>query len=578
MNEAEASSQQNLKKQGHYICVCVCFFVHVMALVWMAWSNSPVHNEVAHLPAGLSHWKFWDFRLYRENPPFVRMLATLPLLAIPGVEIDTTVDSGPYSRPEFGFGERFARRNGRQIVSLFRIARIACIPLSVLGAWVCYRWSVELYGSQAGLIALSLWCFCPNVLAWGSAITPDLGAASLGLAANYSFWAWMRRPSPRRALTTGLLLGLAELTKSTWLLLFLIWPFCWYWRRVQNVRDTPTTGRQADNSPPSGPGLLGIMLMGLCVLNWGYGFEATGRHLADYRFISRTLGGVDAHEIPGNRFRGTILASLPVFLPEDYVCGVDSQKHDFERQMLSYLGGEFRTGGWWYYYVYGLLVKTPSAVIVLFLLACFPWRSRRAFHRELWSDVTVYAPAIAGLLLVSSQTGFNQHLRYVLPFIPYAYIFVGRLGGAECFRKPLLRRTVYVLLLFGAVESLFAVPHSISFFNTISGGPLQGYRHLLDSNIDWGQDLLHLKKWQDEHPEAVPLHVATFGSFPTELTGIQANLLQEPNQPLPSGWYAISVNRLHGYGHHIADDDLAVFRTMQPVDRAGYSISILRVD
>jgi hypothetical protein len=37
-------------------------------LGWIAFSNSPVVDEIAHLPAGLSHWKFQKFNLYRVNP------------------------------------------------------------------------------------------------------------------------------------------------------------------------------------------------------------------------------------------------------------------------------------------------------------------------------------------------------------------------------------------------------------------------------------------------------------------------------------------------------------------------------
>jgi hypothetical protein len=63
-------------------------------------------------------------------------------------------------------------------------------------------------------------------------------------------------------------------------------------------------------------------------------------------------------------------------------------------------------------------------------------------------------------------------------------------------------------LLWSIASSLGVYPHSLSYFNELVGGPANGHAHLLDSNIDWGQDLLLLKEWLDAHPEASPLGLA----------------------------------------------------------------------
>lgn len=41
-------------------------------------------------------------------------------------------------------------------------------------------------------------------------------------------------------------------------------------------------------------------------------------------------------------------------------------------------------------------------------------------------------------------------------------------------------------------SSLWFYPHSLSYFNELVGGPANGPRHLLGSNVDWGQDLRYL--------------------------------------------------------------------------------------
>jgi hypothetical protein len=53
------------------------------------------------------------------------------------------------------------------------------------------------------------------------------------------------------------------------------------------------------------------------------------------------------------------------------------------------------------------------------------------------------------------------------------------------------------MLAWSVGSSLWYYPHSLSYFNELVGGPMGGPKHLLDSNIDWGQDLFYLKDWLD---------------------------------------------------------------------------------
>jgi hypothetical protein len=44
-------------------------------------------------------------------------------------------------------------------------------------------------------------------------------------------------------------------------------------------------------------------------------------------------------------------------------------------------------------------------------------------------------------------------------------------------------------------------PNKISFFSQISGGWREGYKHLSDSNTDWGQELQVLINWIKNNPD-----------------------------------------------------------------------------
>lgn len=205
---------------------------HAMLLGWGALRHSPTRDEAGHLPAAVSHWRFGRFDLYRVNPPLVRMIAATPLLAFDLKFRWDEVDLEFAQRREFPIGRQFIEDNGEEAFWCFTLARWACIPISLGGGYVCFRWSREMYGPSAAIFALTLWCFCPNILAHGQLITPDVGAAALGLAAAYFFRLWLQGPTYSRAFSAGLFLGLAELAKFTWLVLFPLWLVLWLaWRK-----------------------------------------------------------------------------------------------------------------------------------------------------------------------------------------------------------------------------------------------------------------------------------------------------------------------------------------------------------
>ena len=218
-----------------------------------------------------------------------------------------------------------------------------------------------------------------------------------------------------------------------------------------------------------------------------------------------------------------------------------------------------------------------------------------------WRDeLTVLAPAALVLALVSAETGFNHHLRYILPIFPFAFVWMSK--AARAFERK--NRVAAVLagsaVAWAVASSLWVYPHSLSYFNELVGGPENGSEHLVDSNIDWGQDLLYLRDWLKEHPEARPLGLAYFGYFDPRVAGIEFTMpppgptspeeASGPNArelgPRP-GWYAVSVTMLRGYQYHLFDgcggeksfalNSFAYFLRFRLVGRAGWSIYIYHI-
>jgi 4-amino-4-deoxy-L-arabinose transferase-like glycosyltransferase len=575
--------------------------VHSCLLAWGAYRQSPTYNEVAHLVAGISYWQFGQFDVYRVDPPLTRLVAALPVLAAKPTTDWKSFREHPGARPEFHLGKDFVAANGERSLWLYAIARWACIPFSWLGAWICYRWAQELYGLRGAFLALALWCFEPNILAHAQLVTPDLGATALGLTASYCFWRWLKTPTWAWTLIVGGVLGLAELTKFTWLILFALWPVLWTVWRLSDLQ-ARTERRHWFREAAQ----LGVaFLLAIYVINLGYAFEGSFQPLNKFQFVSNAFTGTemaDDHRTKqhvSNRFVGSRLGALLVPFPSDYVIGVDLQKKDLENfSQKSYLRGEFRDHGWWYFYLYCLSIKTPIGLWVLLSLGRFTAAFVRPERRPhtVRDTLALLAPGAAVLFLVSSQTAFTIHFRYVLPLLPFLFIWASRSAALPPIHRRFYSLAMEATITWLIASSLWIYPHSLSYFNEVVGGPNNGANHVLDSNIDWGQDLLFLRDWVKDHTEARPINLAYSGYFNPIDVGIEyqfpnalllGNGIPGKTISLEPAWYAISVNLLRGMKSPMPTADgnwnalstsaAADFRTLRPIGRAGYSIYLFHV-
>jgi hypothetical protein len=292
--------------------------------------------------------------------------------------------------------------------------------------------------------------------------------------------------------------------------------------------------------------LSAILLGSIWVINVGYSFEGTGTRLGDFTFVSKLMTDSETCQYR-NRFSETSVAVVPIPLPVNFVAGIDSQRHDFERfEHLSYLGGCFQQTGWWYYYLYAFAVKIPVGTLGLLCLSVIARFIGQIRDQSLCAEVVLLCPSLMVLGLVSSQTGFNEHMRYALPVLPCVFIWMSQIA-----ESPLRRWRFAAVLALGcsAISCMAAYPHMLPYFNELAGGPLRGSEHLLGSNVEWGQDYLLLKKWGEEHPEARPMYVggerfynpADIGIDAIDLSRIPALTTQ---RSAAKGWYALGINEL----------------------------------
>jgi hypothetical protein len=412
--------------------------------------------------------------------------------------------------------------------------------LGVALAWVIYVWSSELWGRRGGLFSLALACLSPTLLAHAGLVTTDLPSALGFSLALWSFWRFSREPGWARAAICGLFTALALLIKFSTLLLgpmllllgltWCGWPGLRARERRQRLRWLATTLAL----------IAAIAYLGLWA---GYGFRFAAAE-PGYA-LNWSVVGLDEGPVAAAVHRA-IDARL---LPEAYLYGLAYFLGGAERR-VAFLNGEESVVGWWYYFPEAFLLKTPPALLLILVLvgvSALTRRGWRSFHGwYLVLPVLVYVS-------VSIQANLNIGHRHLTPLYPLAFVLAGALP--RIWSGWSKRRLALALLLAAyAISFAFATPRYLSYFNFLAGGSGGGWRYLLDSNIDWGQDLVRLADWMRRN-EVDEIDLAYFGTADPAAHGIRFRKVfmvhdfhpsRRSVRPEPGRIVAVSVNLLQG--------------------------------
>jgi len=502
--------------------VCILLGIMSISCVLSMRLKSPTVDEFAHLPAGYYYWKTGDFSLYGKNPPLIRLLCALPLLSM-DISIDTNAsEAGAGDWRPWVFGTHFMRKNAAAYSRIFFAGRIPVVILAlILGIYV-FRWARELYGLRGGLLSLLLYSFSPNILAHSRLATTDMGCTCFMFIAVYYYWRSIRNNGRWAWIGAGICLGLALLSKFTALLLLPIFLLL-----------LPLSSRSKSKFwKPLKAGtlrLLEIIVVAVFILNLGYGFQESFKTLRSIPHESQFFSKL-------NRFP---FNAVPLPIPAAYLSGFDRQKLDSERGVfLNYLRGRLSNTGWWYYFIYAFVVKTPIPLhigIIICIIYAF-WRRDRERDRSF-----LIIPVLVIIVVFSFLNNINVGLRYILPVFPFLFVWLGRLAQLRL-RQALLRWATGVLIVAYVTSSVSIFPDYLAYFNVLAGGPDRGCHHLLDSNLDWGQDLKRLKGYMEEN-KIKEVGLAYFGHVDPAIYGIPYHLIGPHAE---SGYVAVSANYLYG--------------------------------
>jgi hypothetical protein len=558
--------------------------------------KSMTFDEMAHLAGGYTYWAFNDYRLHPENGNWPQRLGAVPALlsgaSFPRLDQPAWTTSNVYA-----MGDQFLYSSGNDADTVLGRGRAVMALLGVaLGALV-YGWARRLVSPAGGWVALLLFTFSPTLLAHGALVTSDIAAALFFTAATGAMWRALHRVTPATVGGAGVLLAGGFLSKLSGPILI---PVGILMLVVRSIGGRPLVLSFRDRTieftsrARQSMVLLGVTaVLGLVVwtLIWAsFGFRYTAFH-AGTTGKDTFLGQMT--EQPGVAGAALTTARRFHLLPEAYIYG-SALTVQFASERAAFLNGRFSTTGWWWYFPYAFAVKTtiPGMIVGLFAFAALVARWKRGDAGHPWpvsAKASLYAgtPLLA-LLFVYWTFALTTHLnighRHLLPIYPALCILA---GGAAFWVEPLFARTrkpepqtgrerrrqraitspgtsvsrprmaaavaTVALLAWHALESVNIRPNYLAYFNQSVGGPSQGYKHLADSSLDWGQDLPALKQWLDRQglqpPGQSPVYLSYFGTARPEHYGIRANMLAgfidrrppEAPAPLGAGVYCISA-------------------------------------
>jgi len=281
-------------------------------------------------------------------------------------------------------------------------------------------------------------------------------------------------------------------------------------------------------------------------------------------------------------------------LPEAYIYGfIRAESISYNRP--SFLLGRYSNTGFRGYFFYAFLLKTPLPTLLLIITALV-FSLRRCAERP-WPVIFLLGPA--GLyFLVATASHLNIGIRHLLPIYPFLYVLAGGLAlELNCWRRT--TRAVAMLAIAGMIAVSSRVvffpanglkyqafaPHYLAYFNELAGGPANGYKDLVDSNLDWGQDLKNLKLWLDAHDIKDPICLSYFGKADPRYYQIAYHNMPggysfDPEEGFeqlrPGGLLAISATELQGvYDSPTYRLALQEFlKHCRLVDVVGYSIFV----
>lgn len=545
-----------MKSQAFYAALAGIALTLATVQILSVRQESQTWDEGFEIVAGYQYLTTGEYRASLENPPLERVLAALPLLFLhPDLsgEALSANNTGPV---DVQAGLAFLYQNRIPADRILFFARLPMIGVSAAFVLLLGLWTKRRFGPLAGLVTAGLFSLDPTVIAHGALVKNDMTVSATSFLAVIA-WDWYLRSGKGIALvSSGLALGLALCSKYSALFLLPVFLVLYGLSHRRN----PSLRHFAKSFAAAGALAILVILLFYAPYDAAllpHSRTAPGIPLRD---------AVDQSTILGRRIAW--IGSRLGWRAHPYLTGLTTFAGHSTGSHSAYILGHRGNTGWWYYFPFAFLVKTPSAALVALGLA-IPF--------AITQPLLAIPILLFGALSMSGNVDIG--LRHILPIYPFLYALM---GAALADRRARYRNSVIAAIVgLTALESFAMFPDYMAFFNVLAGGPKIGPKLLVDSNLDWGQDLKRLGEFvasRAENPKNQPqVCIMYFGTAPTwYYLRYPANFptLDEMHRgaPLECQLAAVSVTPLEGV--YIQPDWFAWLRDIPPLARIGDSIYV----
>lgn len=507
--------------------------MHIGLALWAVSGESVTADELLHLTGGYFYNKFGDYRIQPENGNLPQRVAALPawLMNAPPPPLANNV----YWRTSDGsvVGHQFFYETGHDHWPMLMAGRALMTLFSAATGLLIFCWSRKLFGTAAGFLSLTLYALCPNFLAHAALTTSDVPAVFFLLASVGAFWRHLAAPGWRNGLLSAVVFGLACVAKFSAVLLPPMMLVLLAWRVAREPAGSRARWWRLGPRSVAGHAAVALFII------WAfYGFRYSG--------FAPNVPPADQYTVkweqvlPYIGIHGRLVEFCREWrlLPEAFLYGYAWVVQSAAAR-AAFLAGEHSIYGWVSFFPLAFLWKTPLALLVALAAGAVALARRwRAVRLDVVAPLLVLFAAYWALSLTSR---LNIGHRHILPTYPVLFILLGGLAAPGVLAGR-WRTALPVLLVLGQLgANLRVAPHYLAFFNTFAGGPPNGYRLLVDSSLDWGQDLPGLARWLRDNnsgAKAEPVYLSYFGSGEPDYYRIKATKLPFVNGfKLLHPWY-----------------------------------------
>jgi 4-amino-4-deoxy-L-arabinose transferase-like glycosyltransferase len=448
------------------------------------------------------------------------------------------------------------------------LARLGVLPFFLLGVGIVWCWTRGLFGNGTAVAAVGLFTLLPPVLGHAALATTDLPLAATFALALFAFASWLERPAISQSLVLGVTVGLAIITKFSALLFLpacgMATLLCWLF-----ASDVSVSTRCRHIMPRLKLlGLAALISAGVVLVSYRFSFNrVTGSNQRPHLFVDHIFG----HQGRWHDIAYDVVERAPVPIPE-FFHGIAQARGRVTSPTDMYLLSQVGTKGWWYFFPVALVVKTPIPFLILMVTGALRVIRRWKKGGRDWRVLVPFACALA-LLLVCLSAKFNIGLRHILPIYTFLSMLAG-LGIIELWygarTRSLARVLASGLATWILVSSAIAHPDYLAYFNGFAGSHPE--RILVDSDLDWGQDLLRLSAVL--RTRGVPkVSIAYNGGADLSRMNLPPFEVLAPCTRT-AGWIAVSLYKLQMSKPSIGCGGYSWLEAYQPVVLVGKSIRL----